>query len=458
MLQLKDVCKSYTTADFTQVALNHVSLAFRDNEFVAILGPSGSGKTTMLNIIGGLDHYDSGDLLIDGISTKQYRDRDWDTYRNNRIGFVFQAYNLIPHQTILENVELALTLSGVSRAERRERACAALERVGLREHINKKPSQLSGGQMQRVAIARALVNEPEIILADEPTGALDSKTSVQIMNLLTEIAGDRLVIMVTHNPELAEQYATRIAFVPKYGKGAAHGGWHARIAPMTTLLTSSAHDTMRRHKKGREYSVGEEIGNSITHGVGAALAVAAIPISIVRAVGDGAGVLLAAALIYSISMLMEYLASTLYHALAVDGAKRVFKVIDHAAIYLFIAGSYTPYCLVTLSESGGVYLCAFVWALAIIGMAAEAFWTFRPRWVSVVIYLIMGWCVVGFLPALVENLAPTGLWLLVAGGICYSIGCVFYVLKKIPFMHMVFHLWVLAGSVLQFFSILLFVL
>ena len=210
MLQLKDVCKSYTTADFTQVALDHVSLAFRDNEFVAILGPSGSGKTTMLNIIGGLDHYDSGDLLIDGISTKQYRDRDWDTYRNNRIGFVFQAYNLIPHQTILENVELALTLSGVSRAERRGRACAALKRVGLGEHVNKKPSQLSGGQMQRVAIARALVNEPEIILADEPTGALDSKTSVQIMDLLTEIAGDRLVIMVTHNPELAEQYATRI--------------------------------------------------------------------------------------------------------------------------------------------------------------------------------------------------------------------------------------------------------
>ena len=209
MLQLKDVCKSYTTADFTQVALDHVSLAFRDNEFVAILGPSGSGKTTMLNIVGGLDHYDSGDLLIDGISTKQYRDRDWDTYRNNRIGFVFQAYNLIPHQAILENVELALTLSGVSRAERRERACAALERVGLAEHINKKPSQLSGGQMQRVAIARALVNEPEIILADEPTGALDSKTSVQIMDLLTEIAGDQLVIMVTHNPELAEQYATR---------------------------------------------------------------------------------------------------------------------------------------------------------------------------------------------------------------------------------------------------------
>ena len=209
MLQLNDVCKSYTTADFTQTALDHVSLAFRDNEFVAILGPSGSGKTTMLNIIGGLDHYDSGDLLIDGISTKEYKDRDWDTYRNNRIGFVFQSYNLIPHQTILENVELALTLSGVSRSERRTRATEALQRVGLGDHVNKKPSQLSGGQMQRVAIARALVNDPEIVLADEPTGALDSKTSVQIMDLLTEIANDRLVIMVTHNPELAEQYATR---------------------------------------------------------------------------------------------------------------------------------------------------------------------------------------------------------------------------------------------------------
>ena len=210
MLELRNVCKSYTTADFTQVALDHVSVAFRDNEFVAILGPSGSGKTTMLNIIGGLDHYDSGDLLVDGISTKKYKDRDWDAYRNNRIGFVFQSYNLIPHQTILENVELALTLSGVSRKERRQRAKEALEKVGLGEHINKKPSQLSGGQMQRVAIARALINDPEILLADEPTGALDSKTSVQIMDLLEEIADDRLVIMVTHNPDLAEQYATRI--------------------------------------------------------------------------------------------------------------------------------------------------------------------------------------------------------------------------------------------------------
>ena len=210
MLELKDICKKYVTSSFTQIALDHVSLAFRDNEFVAILGPSGSGKTTTLNIIGGLDHFDSGDLVIDGISTKRYKDRDWDTYRNNRIGFVFQSYNLIPHQTILENVELALTLSGVGRAERKRRAKEALERVGLGQHVDKRPSQLSGGQMQRVAIARALINDPEILLADEPTGALDSTTSVQVMDLLKEVAKDRLVIMVTHNPELAERYATRI--------------------------------------------------------------------------------------------------------------------------------------------------------------------------------------------------------------------------------------------------------
>ena len=210
MLQLLNICKSYTTADFTQTALDNVSVSFRDNEFVAILGPSGSGKTTLLNFVGGLDHYDSGNLIIDGISTEQYKDKDWDAYRNNRIGFVFQSYNLIPHQTVLSNVELALTLSGVSRAERHDRAVAALQKVGLGDHVNKKPSQLSGGQMQRVAIARALINDPEILLADEPTGALDSKTSVQIMDLLTEIANDRLVIMVTHNPELAEDYATRI--------------------------------------------------------------------------------------------------------------------------------------------------------------------------------------------------------------------------------------------------------
>ena len=210
MLDLRDICKRYVTQSFTQVALDSVSLSFRDNEFVAILGPSGSGKTTMLNVIGGLDHFDSGDLLIDGISTKDFSDRDWDAYRNNRIGFVFQSYNLIPHQTILENVELALTLTGVGHAERRQRAREALEAVGLGEHVNKRPSQLSGGQMQRVAIARALINDPEIVLADEPTGALDSTTSVQVMDLLKEVARDRLVIMVTHNPELAYEYATRI--------------------------------------------------------------------------------------------------------------------------------------------------------------------------------------------------------------------------------------------------------
>ena len=210
MLELKGICKRYVTQSFTQVALDSVSLSFRDNEFVAILGPSGSGKTTMLNVIGGLDHFDSGDLLIDGISTKDFHDRDWDAYRNNRIGFVFQSYNLIPHQTILENVELALTLTGVGHAERRQRAREALEKVGLGEHINKRPSQLSGGQMQRVAIARALINDPEIVLADEPTGALDSTTSVQVMDLLKDVARDRLVIMVTHNPELAYKYATRI--------------------------------------------------------------------------------------------------------------------------------------------------------------------------------------------------------------------------------------------------------
>ncbi|MBR3258758.1 MAG: ABC transporter ATP-binding protein, partial [Eggerthellaceae bacterium] len=210
MLQLDSITKSYTTGDFTQQALAGVSIAFRDNEFVAILGPSGSGKTTLLNIIGGLDQYDSGDLIIDGVSTKQYKDRDWDTYRNNRVGFVFQSYNLIPHQSVLANVELALTLSGVSPAERKERALKALEEVGLKDHANKRPNQLSGGQAQRVAIARALVNNPTIVLADEPTGALDSKTSVDVMNLLTEIARDRLVVMVTHNPDLADTYANRI--------------------------------------------------------------------------------------------------------------------------------------------------------------------------------------------------------------------------------------------------------
>ena len=210
MLQIKDIYKEYRTGDLIQKALDHVSLNLRDNEFVAILGPSGSGKTTLLNIIGGLDQYDSGDLVINEISTKNYKDKDWDSYRNHTIGFVFQSYNLIPHQDILSNVELALTISGISKSERRQRAVEALEEVGLGEQIHKKPNQLSGGQMQRVAIARALVNNPDILLADEPTGALDSDTSVQVMDLLKEVAKDRLVVMVTHNPELAQAYATRI--------------------------------------------------------------------------------------------------------------------------------------------------------------------------------------------------------------------------------------------------------
>ena len=210
MLKLSEITKEYKVASGTVHALKGVSLAFRENEFVCVLGPSGCGKTTLLNIIGGLDHYTTGDLVIQGRSTKHFRDRDWDVYRNHRIGFIFQSYNLIPHQTVLGNVELALTIAGVGREERKERAKQALERVGLGNELDKKPNQLSGGQMQRVAIARALVNNPDILLADEPTGALDSETSVQIMELLKEIAGERLVIMVTHNPELAYQYASRI--------------------------------------------------------------------------------------------------------------------------------------------------------------------------------------------------------------------------------------------------------
>lgn len=210
MLQIKNVYKEYRTGSLVQKALDNVSLNLRDNEFVAILGPSGSGKTTLLNIIGGLDRYDKGDLVINEISTKKYKDRDWDSYRNHTIGFVFQSYNLIPHQTILSNVELALTISGVSKKDRKKRAIDALKQVGLEKQIHKKPNQLSGGQMQRVAIARALVNNPDIVLADEPTGALDSETSIQVMELLKEVAKDRLVVMVTHNPELAEEYATRI--------------------------------------------------------------------------------------------------------------------------------------------------------------------------------------------------------------------------------------------------------
>lgn len=210
MLELNNIVKNYSVGGTDIRALRGVSVKFRENEFVSVLGPSGCGKTTLLNIIGGLDQYTSGDLIINGKSTKQYKDRDWDTYRNHSVGFVFQSYNLIPHQTVLSNVELALTLTGVSKTERRRRAAEALEKVGLGDQLNKKPNQMSGGQMQRVAIARALVNEPDIILADEPTGALDSETSVQIMELLKEIAKDKLIIMVTHNPDLAEQYSTRI--------------------------------------------------------------------------------------------------------------------------------------------------------------------------------------------------------------------------------------------------------
>ena len=210
MLQIQNIKKEYRTGELVQKALDGVSLSFRDNEFVAILGPSGSGKTTLLNVIGGLDQYDSGDLVINGVSTKRYKARDWDAYRNHSIGFVFQSYNLIPHQTILENVELSLTISGMTKAERRWKAIEALKKVGLGDQLHKRPGQMSGGQMQRVAIARALVNDSDILLADEPTGALDSETSLQVMELLKEVAGERLVIMVTHNAELAEEYATRI--------------------------------------------------------------------------------------------------------------------------------------------------------------------------------------------------------------------------------------------------------
>ncbi|MEI3057381.1 MAG: ABC transporter ATP-binding protein [Eubacteriales bacterium] len=210
MLTLKEIRKSYVTGDTTVEALKGISLSFRDSEFVSVLGPSGCGKTTLLNIIGGLDRYTSGQLEINGKPTDTFSDRDWDAYRNHSVGFVFQSYNLIPHQSVLANVELALTISGIDRAERRRRAKAVLERVGLGDQLGKKPNQMSGGQMQRVAIARALVNDPDILLADEPTGALDSETSVQVMEILKEVSRDRLVIMVTHNPELAEKYSTRL--------------------------------------------------------------------------------------------------------------------------------------------------------------------------------------------------------------------------------------------------------
>lgn len=264
MLQIKNISKQYKTGDLVQNALNDVSLNFRDNEFVSILGPSGSGKTTLLNIIGGLDRYDSGDLIINDVSTKNYKDRDWDSYRNHTIGFVFQSYNLIPHQTVLANVELALTIGGISKKERKQRALEALDQVGLREQAHKRPNQMSGGQMQRVAIARALVNNPDILLADEPTGALDSETSVQVMQLLKKVAKDRLVIMVTHNPELAEEYSTRIVklkdgkiisdtdpFVPEAGslKEAEHKNLGKAAMSLLTAFSLSFNNLLT--KKGR---------------------------------------------------------------------------------------------------------------------------------------------------------------------------------------------------------------
>ena len=262
MLTLKNIKKSYTTGDFTQVALDGVSVNFRKNEFVAILGPSGSGKTTCLNVIGGLDKYDSGDLIINGKSTKEFNDTDWDAYRNNSIGFIFQSYNLINHLDIISNVEMGMTLSGVSVSEKRAKALEALDRVGLKDHVHKRPNQLSGGQMQRVAIARALANDPDIILADEPTGALDTKTSVQIMELIKDIAKDKLVIMVTHNPELAHDYADRIIEFKDGNivsdsntllKGITDGSYSLKKTSMNFLTALKLSFTNIKTKKGRTF-------------------------------------------------------------------------------------------------------------------------------------------------------------------------------------------------------------
>jgi putative ABC transport system permease protein len=245
MLELKGICKRYVTQSFTQVALDSVSLSFRDNEFMAILGPSGSGKTTMLNVIGGLDHFDSGDLLIDGISTKDFRDRDWDAYRNNRIGFVFQSYNLIPHQTILENVELALTLTGVGHAERRQRAREALEKVGLGEHVNKRPSQLSGGQMQRVAIARAIVLNPRYLFCDEPNSGLDPQTSIVIDNLIHEITCEYNIttIINTHDMNSVMEIGEKIVYIHegrKWWEGTKDDILHADNPELNDFVFASA--------------------------------------------------------------------------------------------------------------------------------------------------------------------------------------------------------------------------
>ena len=262
MLTLKNIKKSYTTGDFTQVALDGVSVNFRKNEFVAILGPSGSGKTTCLNVIGGLDKYDSGDLIINGKSTKEFNDTDWDAYRNNSIGFIFQSYNLINHLDIISNVEMGMTLSGVSVSEKRAKALEALDRVGLKDHVHKRPNQLSGGQMQRVAIARALANDPDIILADEPTGALDTKTSVQIMELIKDIAKDKLVIMVTHNPELAHDYADRIIEFKDGNivsdsntllKGITDGSYSLKKTSMNFFTALKLSFTNIKTKKGRTF-------------------------------------------------------------------------------------------------------------------------------------------------------------------------------------------------------------
>ena len=267
-------------------------------------------------------------------------------------------------------------------------------------------------------------------------------------------------------PDRAAERQRAVGFSPAETETPTPGWTPSQFKPndyagMNSLRDEVSHTSasaVNKERNVREYTLGEEIANSVTHGLGALLATAAIPVLVMRALDDGGGIYLFAALVYTLTMLLEYTMSTLYHAIAVDRAKKVFKILDHSCIYLFIAGSYTPFCLISLGEHGGMELCLFVWAIALAGVACEAFWVFRPRWISAVLYLLMGWCIVWFLPVLVTAIPPTGLWLLVGGGICYSIGCIFYVLKKIPYMHSIFHLWVLAGSILQFLAIALYVL